>query len=397
MVRRDLLRALAVPAGAALAQVQPRYDILIRNGEVVDPSRGFRQRVDVAVQNGRIAALEQNIPPERASEVIDARGLYVAPGLIDLHTHCYHGGTGLSVEADPIAARSGVTTWVDAGSFGSDQLDGFRRFVVAPQQARVFGYMHLYPNLRNPDVDVVKYVRSEMRRTGEAAIANRDIILGIKVYVGSNMNGRYSFDFLKAARELGDQYKLPLMAHISFAPPETPEVMALMRTGDVVTHCFNTHTLGILDQAGNFKAGVKEARGRGVLFDVGHGLGSFNFQVARRALDAGFPPDTISSDLYNLNIAGPVYDLPTTLSKFLHLGMSFEDVLLRATFNPARVINRVSGLGTLSVGAPADISLLAIEEGQFRLVDSQKNAVVAGKRIVSRLAIVRGRRLAARL
>jgi dihydroorotase len=397
MVRRDLLRALAVPAGAALAQVQPRYDILIRNGEVVDPGRGFRQRVDVAVQDGRIAALEQNVPPERASEVIEARGFYVAPGLIDLHTHCYHGGTGLSIEADPIAARSGVTTWVDAGSFGSDQLDGFRRFVVAPQRARVFGYMHLYPNLRNPDVDVVKYVRSEMRRTGEAAIANRDIILGIKVYVGSNMNGRYSFDFLKAARELGDQYKLPLMAHISFAPPETPEVMALMRTGDVVTHCFNTHTLGILDQAGNFKAGVKEARGRGVLFDVGHGLGSFNFQVARRALDAGFPPDTISSDLYNLNIAGPVYDLPTTLSKFLHLGMSFEDVLLRATFNPARVINRVPGLGTLSVGALADISLLAIEEGQFRLVDSQKNAVVASKRIVSRLAIARGKRLAARL
>lgn len=364
---------------------------------MVDPGRGFRQRVDVAVQDGRIAALEQNVPPERASEVIEARGFYVAPGLIDLHTHCYHGGTGLSIEADPIAARSGVTTWVDAGSFGSDQLDGFRRFVVAPQRARVFGYMHLYPNLRNPDVDVVKYVRSEMRRTGEAAIANRDIILGIKVYVGSNMNGRYSFDFLKAARELGDQYKLPLMAHISFAPPETPEVMALMRTGDVVTHCFNTHTLGILDQAGNFKAGVKEARGRGVLFDVGHGLGSFNFQVARRALDAGFPPDTISSDLYNLNIAGPVYDLPTTLSKFLHLGMSFEDVLLRATFNPARVINRVPGLGTLSVGALADISLLAIEEGQFRLVDSQKNAVVASKRIVSRLAIARGKRLAARL
>jgi dihydroorotase len=392
-----LLRALAAPAGAALAQVAPRYDILIKNGEAADPSRRFRQRVDVAVLDGRIAALEQSIPPERASEVIDARGLFVAPGLIDLHTHCYHGGTGLSIEADPIAARSGVTTWVDAGSFGSDQVAGFRRFVVTPQQSRVFAYMHLYPNLRNPDVDVVKYVRSEIRRTAEAAIANRDIILGIKVYVGSNMNGRYSLDFLKVARELGDQYKLPLMAHISFAPPETPEVMELMRSGDVVTHCFNTHTLGILDQAGNFKAGVKEARGRGVLFDVGHGVGSFNFRVARRAIDAGFLPDTISTDLYDLNVAGPVYDLPTTLSKFLYLGMSFEDVLLRATANPARVISRVPGLGTLSVGAPADISLLAIEEGQFQLVDSQKNSVMAGKRIVSRLAISRGRRLTARL
>ena len=140
---------------------------------------------------------------------------------------------------------------------------------------------------------MVKYVRSEMRRTGEAATANRDILLGVKVYVGSNMNGRYSLDFLRTARELGDKFKLPLMAHISFAPPETPEVMDLISAGDVVTHCFNTHTLGIMDPAGKFKPGVKEARARGVLFDVGRGAGSFNFQVARRALDAGFLPDAI--------------------------------------------------------------------------------------------------------
>ncbi|MBI4876957.1 MAG: amidohydrolase/deacetylase family metallohydrolase [Acidobacteria bacterium] len=397
MIRRDLLRALAAPAGAALAQGAPRYDLLIQNGEVVDPGRAFRGRRDVAVLDGHIAAIEPKIPAEGALEVIDARGLLVAPGLIDLHTHCYHGATGLSIEADPIAARSGVTTWVDAGSFGLDQVEGFRRFVVAPQQARVFGYMHLYPNLRNPDVDVVQYVRSEMKRTAEAALKNRDIILGVKVYVGANMNGRYSLDFLKIARELGDRFKLPLMAHISFAPPETPEVMELMRPGDVVTHCFNTHTLGILDSSGNLKPGVKEARARGVLFDVGHGAGSFNFSVARRALDAGFLPDTISTDLYNVNLAGPVYDMPTTLSKFLHLGMSLEDVLVRATARPARVISRVPGLGTLEAGSPADISLLAIEEGQFQLVDSQKNSVTAAKRIVSRLTISRGRRLAARL
>jgi len=396
MIRRDLLRGLLAPAAGIAAPGAARFDILIRNGEVIDPGRRFRQRADVAVADGRIAAVEPNIPAERASDVVDARGLLVAPGLIDLHTHCYHGGTGLSIEADPIAARSGVTTWVDAGSFGSDQVDGFRRFVVAPQQSRVFGYLHLYPNLRNPDVDVVKYVRSEMRRTGEAATANRDILLGVKVYVGSNMNGRYSLDFLRIARELGDKFKLPLMAHISFAPPETPEVMDLMRAGDVVTHCFNTHTLGIMDPAGKLKPGVKEARARGVLFDVGHGAGSFNFQVARRALDAGFLPDTISTDLYNVNVAGPVYDMPTTLSKFLVLGMSLEDVLARATAAPARVISRVPGLGTLEVGAPADISLLAIEEGRFQLVDSQKNSVTAGQRIVSRLTIARGRRLTPR-
>ncbi|HWQ55474.1 MAG TPA: amidohydrolase/deacetylase family metallohydrolase [Bryobacteraceae bacterium] len=398
MIRRDFLRSLAAPAMLpALAPPQPRYDTLIRNGEVLDPDRRIRKRADVAVRDGKIAALDDSLPAGGAADVIDATGLYVVPGLIDLHTHCCHAMTGLSIEADPIAARSGVTTWVDAGSFGADQADGFRRFVVRPQQARVFGFIHQYPNMRNPDVDPVKYAHDEIRRTGAAAEANRDIILGIKVYVGSNMNGRYSLDFLKAGRELCDRFKVPMMAHISFAPPNTPEVMELMRAGDVVTHCFNAHTLGILDAAGKPKPSVTQARARGVLFDVGHGAGSFNFEVARKALDAGFLPDTISTDLYNLNLNGPVYDLPTTLSKFLHLGMGLEDVLLRATANPAKVIGRIPGLGTLEVGAPADIALLAVEEGQFRLIDSQRNAVTASRRIVSRLTICRGRRLVAQV
>ncbi|MEK7409132.1 MAG: amidohydrolase family protein, partial [Acidobacteriota bacterium] len=209
------------------------------------------------------------------------------------------------------------------------------------------------------------------------------------------MNGRWSHDFLKIARELCDQFKLPMMCHISFAPPETDQVMELMRPGDVVTHCYNTHTLGTLDQAGKIKASVLEARARGVKFDVGHGLGSFNFAVARKALEAGFPPDAISTDVYNSNVNGPVYDMPTTMSKFLHLGMSFDDVLLRSTVNPARIIDRVPGLGTLAVGAPADVALLAIEEGQFELVDSQKNKVTASRRIVSRLTICRGKRMKA--
>jgi dihydroorotase len=221
------------------------------------------------------------------------------------------------------------------------------------------------------------------------------------------MNGKYSLDFLKIARELGDEYKFPLMAHISFAPPQTEEVMELMRAGDIVTHCYNAHTIGILDKTdpreevfastGKLKPGVREARARGVFFDVGHGAGSFNFKAARAALEAGFPPDTISTDIYAASVNGPVYDMPTTMSKMLHLGMSFEDVLLRVTANPARIINRVPGMGTLEIGAPADIALLAIEDGQFQLIDSQRNIESASKRIVSRLTICRGRRVAAPL
>lgn len=399
MHRRQFLQALAGAAATPIrsaGQDRP-YDLVIRNGEVIDPSRGLRRKADLAISAGRIAAIEETIPPERGWEVIDARGLYVTPGLVDLHTHCYHSATGLSVEADPIAARSGVTTWVDAGSFAHDQVAGFRRFIVEPAQVRIFGYVYLYPSSRNPDIDPIDYVRRQMRATGRAVLDNRDILLGVKVQIGSNMNGRYSYDLLKLARQLCDEFQIPLMTHISFAPPETEQVMELMRPGDVVTHCYNGHTLGITDASGKLKPGVAEARARGVIFDVGHGLGSFNFAAARRALDAGFPPDTISTDIYNLNVNGPVFDMPTTMSKFLYLGMSFEEVLRRSTWIPARVINRVEGMGTLAVGAPADVALLELEEGEFRLVDSQRNAVTARQRIVSRLTICRGRRVRASL
>ena len=392
MLRRQFLSTLA----AAPAFAQPRYDLVIRNGELRDPSRNLRRRADLAIQDGRIAAIEDRIPAERAADSIDARGLYVAPGIVDLHTHCYWGGTALGIEPDPVAARSGCTTWVDAGSFGWPLTQGFRRFIVNPSQCRIFAFVYLYPDNRNPDVDPVKYVRAEMRRTGETAVANRDMILGVKLQVGSNMNGRYSLDFLKIARELCDQFKLPLMAHISFAPPETDQVMELMRSGDIVTHCYNHHTLGILDANGKVKASVREARRRGVLFDVGHGLGSFNFESARHALDDGFVADTISSDIYNLNVNGPVYDMPTTMSKLMYLGMSLDDVLLRTTANPARIINRVPRLGTLEIGAPADIALLAEEEGEFRLVDSQRNVVTAKRRLVCRGAVCKGKRLVER-
>jgi dihydroorotase len=183
------------------------------------------------------------------------------------------------------------------------------------------------------------------------------------------------------------------MAHISFAPPETDQVMELMRKGDVVTHCYNGHTLGILDANGKVRTSVREARARGVIFDVGHGAGSFNFAAARKALDDGFLADTISTDVYAVNINGPVFDMPTTMSKLLHLGLSLEDVLVRSTLNPAKVINRLPGMGTLTVGGPADLALITVEEGSHKLLDSQRNAVTAKQRIVSKTTICRGKRI----
>ena len=374
------------------------YDLLIRNGEVRDPEGGTRARADVGIRDGKIAAIESSLPVEKAREVIDARGLYVVPGLVDLHTHIYYGGGSVpGIEADPVAARSGVTTWVDAGSFAYDNVAGFRRYIVDRSQVRVFGFVYLYPASRDPAIDAVKYVRGAMRQTAETVANNRDVILGVKVQIGVNMNGRYSPEFLKIARELCDANQLKLMVHISDAPPGVPEIMEQMRPGDIITHAYTGHGTSLADAEGKLKRGVAEARRRGVVFDLGHGLGSFNFAEARKCLDAGFPVDTISSDIYQRNIEGPVYDMPTTMSKLLYLGMSLDDVLLRSTANPAKVIGRVEGLGTLRVGAPGDVALLAVEEGQFRLTDSQRNEVTAKQRIACRLTICRGKRVVAPL
>ena len=401
MKRRAFLGAMA-GAGVVMAQGQgpsqgqgQRFDLLIRNGIVCDPVRGFKQKAEVGIQGGRIAAISPDLQRADSKEVIDAQGHFVTPGLVDLHTHCYHSATGLGTEADPIAARSGVTTWVDAGSFGWNQAQGFRRFITEPAKVRIYGYVYLYPDNRNPDMDPIKYVRSMMKQTGETVLANKDILLGVKLQVGSNMNGRYSLDFLKIARELCDTYKIPLMTHISFAPPTADQVMELMRAGDVITHCYNTHTLGIIDANGKVYPSVRAARERGVLFDVGHGLGSFNFEAARKALADGFVCDTISTDIYPLNTAGPVFDMPTTMSKLMHLGLSFDDVLKRVTIAPAKIVNRLDGMGTLNLGSPADVAVLATEDGEFPLVDSQRNRVMAKQRVVSKLTICKGRKVTA--
>ena len=402
MTRRSLLQGLGVAAAGgvtpqALAQGRRRrpYDIVIKGGEVRDPSRDLKARADVAIQDGKIAEVASEIPAERGIDVIDAEGLYVTPGLVDLHTHIVY-GVRSGIEADPIAARSGTSTWIDAGTFAYDQIKGFRRFIVERNKCRVFGFVYLYPTSRNPDIDPIKHVSGVMDRTGRAAAANRDIVLGVKFQVGSNMNGRYSLEFLKIARRLCDEYDLRLLTHISVAPPETEEVMALLKPGDVATHCFNEHTLGIVDRnTGKLKPSVQEARVRGVLFDVGHGSGSFNFKSARHALDQGFLPDSISSDIYSANVNGPVFDLPTTMSKLLYLGMSFDEVLKCSTVNPAQVVTPLPLLGTLQVGAPGDVALLSVDDGEFELIDAQRNKVTAKQRIVSHLTICKGKRLVA--
>jgi len=366
------------------------YDLLIRGGTVIDPSQNLHSPMDVAVADGRIAALESRIPEAQAQQVIDASGKLVTPGLIDLHTHVYWGATRTGLDPDPVCFRSGTTTMVDAGSANAHTFAGFRRFIVEPARSRLFAFLHATPYPR-PGIDPTSHARSNIPATIEAIEANRDIVLGIKLFVAGNMVGDHGLGLLQVAREVADRVQLPIMVHIGYAPPSLPEILSLLGKGDIVTHSFNGHENRVVDDSGTVRPEVLDARDRGVILDVGHGAGSFSFRTARGMVDQNQLPDVISTDLYTANVDGPVYDLPTTLSKFLALGMDLDTVISAATERPASIIRSGEGLGTLQVGSAGDLAVFDLREGEFELTDCHRETLVGSRKLVSVRTVCRGR------
>jgi dihydroorotase len=372
------------------------YDLVIRGGDVVDPGSGTVGRFDVAVQGGAIAAVAPEIADD-AAETIDATGQYVTPGLIDLHTHVYWGATFWGIEADPVCAVTGVTTSVDAGSAGAYNWPAFRRFLIEPSQSRIVAFLnissiglvhntHELANPAYPDVDLAVGTVEE----------NRDIIIGIKARIDGSTTGTQGTRPLALAREAAERLGLPLMVHIGGGPPPLAEILEFLRPGDILTHCFtgNANKIVAGDPA-QVRADVHAAREHGVLMDIGHGAGSFNYLTTEAALAEGFLPDVISSDIHQLSIQGPMFDLPTTLSKFLNLGMNIEQVIACATIAPARAIHMDDRIGTLAVGRTADIALFRIEEGDFTFHDISNNARKGTQRLQNTRTIVGGNTLAA--
>ena len=366
------------------------YDLLIKGGTVLDPGQGLRDTLDVALADGRISAMESEIAAGEARQVIDASGKLVTPGLIDLHTHIYWGATSLGIEPDPVCARSGVTAIVDAGSSNAHSFAGFRRFIAEPAECRIYAFLHATPYPR-PGTDPIAHAKLNASATVQTIEENRDIILGIKLFVAANMVGEYGLGLLRGAREIADRVELPIMVHIGFSPPSLPEILSLLHKGDIVTHSFNGHANKIVEENGRIRHEVLDARERGVILDVGHGSGSFSFETARAMLGQGQYPDIISTDLYAANVDGPVYDLPTTLSKFLALGMSLDQVISSATDGPARLLPGDEGLGRLRVGGPGDVAVLDLVEGEFEFMDCHRQKLVGTQKLASVKTICRGR------
>lgn len=380
---------MPVPGGDAVSGDEV-VDLMVLGGTVIDPSRGLHARRDVGIHGGRIGAVEPEISAAGARHVMDATDCLVVPGLVDLHVHVYWGVADLSVEADPTCLGRGATTVVDAGSAGANTFPGFRRSVVEASRGRVLAYLNISAMGQiDPFLGELHDLRfADPERAAAVALANPDLIVGFKVRVSEMLAGPNGLAGLDRALEAGRATHLPVMVHIGGTPFDIEEVLARLRPGDIVTHAFTGWRPGIVTDAGRVVAAAHEARARGVLFDVGHGAGSFTWPIAEAAMADGFLPDTISSDLHRFNIASPVRDLVTTLSKFLLLGLPLEDVIAMATVAPALALGRAGAIGSLTVGAEADVTILRLEEGgRYELVDSAGKMREATRRLVPVLAI----------
>ncbi len=370
------------------------FDLVLSGGTVIDPASGLHGLRDVGIASGRITAIEPHLSGSDAAEVLDVTDQVVVPGLVDLHVHVYPGVADLSVEADPTCLGRGVTTVVDAGSAGANTFPGFRRWVAEASRGRILAFLNIsLTGQIDPFLGELHDLRfADPERAAAVALANPDVIVGFKVRLSEMLAGPNGLAGLERAIEAGRATNLPVMAHIGGTAFDIEEVFARVRPGDVITHAYTGWRPGALvTDAGRLLPGAHEARARGVHFDVGHGSGSFTWAVAEAALADGFRPDTISSDLHRFNVAGPVHDLATTLTKFLLLGLSLDEVITMATTAPATALGPVgSGLGRLAMGGEADVTVLALEEGRTLLVDSQGIAREADRRLVPKVVLRAG-------
>jgi dihydroorotase len=386
---------LVVLLGIPGASAQVRYELLLKGGHVIDPRNQLDAIMDVAVADGKIAAVRSGIDPAEARTVVDVSGLYVTPGLIDAHVHVF-ATTGMrdawagdnSVLPDGFSFRTGVTTMVDAGSSGWRNFEDFRHRVIDRATTRVFAMLNIVGLGMMTDVPEQNVHDMDAKATVQMAVKHRDVVVGIK---SAHYQGP-EWVSVDRAVEAGKAAGIPVMVDFGYFRAERPYyklVTEWLRPGDISTHMFRG-PVPYVDDSGKLLAYLEEARARGVLFDVGHGGGSFVFRNAVPAVQHGFYPDTISTDLHTGSMNGAMMDMLTTMSKFLAMGVSLRDVVRQSTANPAKMILHPE-LGHLSPGAEADIAVLRVMEGRFGYADGSRGTISGDRRLLCEMTIKAGR------
>ncbi|MCA1432743.1 amidohydrolase/deacetylase family metallohydrolase [Bradyrhizobium sp. BRP20] len=390
--RRDFLAlstaaaavGLAAPARGAMGP-NDKYDLVIRGGEVLDPSQSLRARRDVGIRWGTIEAVQEAIPAERALKSIDASGKLVMPGLIDLHCHVYPYGSAIGIPADELVQFQGTTTVVSAGDAGVNNLAALRRFIVAQTRARMYAFVHIANNGLSafPVAELYNIDTAQTEACAMALAENSDFLLGVKVRMSENVIFKHGLEPLKRGIQACEMCGWPAKMMVHIGGVESKELMSqildLMRPGDVLTHAYSgapnlSSVFTNIVQDGKLLPAALAAKQRGVMFDVGHGGGSFDFTVAEVAIPGGCAPDTISSDIHVFSGNSPgIPFLPNVMSKFMTLGFTLEQVVAMATTAPAKIINRAPKIGTLQVGAPADVAIMELVEGPVSFVDTRNN------------------------
>ncbi len=362
-----------------------KFDLVIKGGEVIDPSQSLRGKRDIGIRFGVIEAVEANIPSEQALLSIDASGKLVTPGLVDLHAHVFPYGSAIGIPPDELVPHQCTTTVVSAGDGGANNIAALHRFVAAQSRTRIYAFVHIANNGLSafPIAELYNIDNAQVDACARAVAENPDFAIGIKVRMSQNVIFKHGAEPLRRAIQAAERSGVPARVMVHIGGVETVELMTtildLLRPGDILTHAYTgaPNMEGVrtnIVQDGKPLPAALEAKKRGVIFDVGHGGYSFDFTVAEVAIPQGCAPDTISSDIHVVsgNTPGMPY-LPWVMSKFLVLGFSLEQVIAMATVNPAKIINRAPSIGTLQIGAPGDVAIMEFVEGPVSFVDPPGN------------------------
>ena len=389
--RRQFISAVAAHAALVARVPHPfaaaasRYDLIIRGGRVIDPSVRLDAIRDVAISEGRIAAIEAKIAGD-AADTIDARGKLVVPGLLDIHTHAAR-----TAEAPGRVLQDGVTGWIDAGSQGADHIgDPIAVARSSPQPGRVLINIGRAGIL--PDGDTMDLTRADVGAARDAIAKNRDFIVGIKARLSREVAGANDYEVLRRAEEVATPFNLPVMIHMGQTVSPLPKLVDLLKRGDIVTHMFAPPPNSIVDDNGHILPEVLAARRRGVWFDVGNGqTGHMRWDTIAAIMNTGFWPDTFSTDWNANSRTTGVVDFPNCMSKLLGYGMSVSEAVACATLNPSRIFPLFNDRGTLNVGAPADVAILELREGTFEFLDNFKNTITGKQRPFPSATVLAGK------